>query len=102
MCPQVIIGNGQAIPKIEIDQDVGPNSKHANCGAPKILMVSLQPFTVQKVLTIPSFELPLADLLLFLDDWVLFNVSNQTIAKGLWENLIKLYKGKSISNEIFL
>ncbi|KAI6682021.1 hypothetical protein NL676_035902 [Syzygium grande] len=47
-------------------------------------------------------QMAMADLLPALDDSVLFNVSEETTAKGLWEKLKNLYEGKTMSNKIFL
>jgi hypothetical protein len=48
-------------------------------------------------------ELAKANLLLALEDSVLFNVeTTETSAKALWENLKNMYEGKSLVNKIFL
>ncbi|PKI61542.1 hypothetical protein CRG98_018038 [Punica granatum] len=47
-------------------------------------------------------EMMLADLLLALEDSVLFNVKSETTAKGLWDKLRSIYEGKSLMNKIFL
>lgn len=47
-------------------------------------------------------DLAMADLLLALDESALFNVSEETTSKGLWDKLTKPYEGKNMSNRIFL
>ena len=47
-------------------------------------------------------ELALANLLLTLDDLVLFNVESEIIVKGLWDKLKNIYEEKSLVNKIFL
>ena len=47
-------------------------------------------------------ELALANLLLTLDDSVLFNVESETIVKRLWDKLKNIYQEKSLVNKIFL
>ena len=47
-------------------------------------------------------ELAMANIYLALDEVVLFNVSEETTAKGLWDKLQNLYEGNSLTNKIFL
>ena len=47
-------------------------------------------------------ELAIACIYLALNKVVLFNVSEETTAKGLWDKLQNLYEGNSLTNKIFL
>ena len=47
-------------------------------------------------------ELAMANTYLALNEVVLFNVSKETMTKGLWDKLQNLYEGKSMSKKIFL
>lgn len=40
----------------------------------------------------------MVDLYLALDESVLFNVSSETTARGLWDKLRSMYEGMSMSN----
>lgn len=60
----------------------------------------------QKEITNEKFkekdELAIADIYLALDEVVLFNVFEGTMAKCLWDKLQTINEGKSTSNRIFL
>ena len=47
-------------------------------------------------------ELAMANIYLALDEVVLFNVSEETTEKGLWDKLQNLCEGNSLTNKIFL
>ncbi|KAK9113082.1 hypothetical protein Scep_020601 [Stephania cephalantha] len=47
-------------------------------------------------------EMAVANILLALEDTVLFNVEGESSAIGLWDKLKNIYEGKSLTNKIFL
>ena len=61
-----------------------------------------KPAVIKDEIFAENDELGIACIYLALNEVVLFNVSEETTAKGLWDKLQNLYEGNSLTNKIFL